>query len=484
MSATDPPNDSAARLHMTPEEFRRAGHAMIDWIAEYLATVADRRVLSDVRPGDVRAGMPVAPPMRGEPFESWMADVERVVMPGITHWQSPNFFAYFPANGSEPSILGELLSAGLGVQGMLWATSPACTEVETHLLDWLVELLGMPAAFRSTGAGGGVLQDTASSSVLCALLAARERATGFRSNADGLAACPERLVAYTGTQTHSSLAKAMRVAGLGESALRLVEVDNRHALRADRLAAMVTADRAAGLRPFFACATIGTTSSNAIDPTRAMGELCRANGMWLHVDAAMSGTAALCPEFRWINDGVELADSYCFNPHKWMFTNFDCDVLWVRDRAALIGTLTVLPEYLKNRATESGAVFDYRDWHIPLGRRFRALKLWFVIRHYGVEGLRTLVRHHVRLAELFESLVRADDRFEVVAPRPLNLICFRLKGEDAANERLLERINASGRAYLSHTKLNGRLVLRMSIGQTKVEERHVRAAWELIASSA
>lgn len=475
-------NDPVSDLHMQPEAFRHAGHAMVDWIADYLATVESRRVLSDVKPGAVRAGLPATPPAKGEPFDAWMADIERVVLPGITHWQSPNFFAYFPANGSEPSILGELLSAGLGVQGMLWATSPACTEVETHVLDWLVELLGLPDAFRSTGAGGGVLQDTASSSVLCALLAARERATGFRSNAEGLAACPERLVAYTSTQTHSSLAKAMRIAGLGESALRLVETDGTHALRADRLAALIEADRSAGHRPFFACATIGTTSSNAIDPTRAMGELCRANGMWLHVDAAMSGTAALCPEFRWINDGAELADSYCFNPHKWMFTNFDCDVLWVRDRAALINTLTVLPEYLKNKATESGAVFDYRDWHIPLGRRFRALKLWFVIRHYGVEGLQALVRHHVRLAELFETLVRSDDRFEIVAPRPLNLVCFRLKGDDAANERLLDRINASGRAYLSHTKLDGRFVLRMSIGQTKVEERHIRAAWELITS--
>lgn len=409
-----------------------------------------------------------------------MADLERVVMPGLTHWQSPNFFAYFPANASEPSILGELLAAGLGVQGMLWATSPACTEVETHVLDWLVGMLGLPDAFRSTGAGGGVLQDTASSSILCALLAARERATGFRSNAEGLAACTQRLVAYTSTQTHSSLAKAMRIAGLGEAALRLVDVDGNHALRPDGLEARISADREAGLTPFFVCATIGTTSSNAIDPVDAIGELAGRYGMWMHVDAAMSGTAALCPEFRWINRGVELADSYCFNPHKWMFTNFDCDVLWVRDRSALINTLTVLPEYLKNKATESGAVFDYRDWHIPLGRRFRALKLWFVIRHYGIEGLQALIRHHVALAELFESLVRADDRFEVVAPRPLNLICFRLRGDDVANERLLERINASGRAYLSHTKLNGRFVLRMSIGQTKVEERHVRAAWQLI----
>jgi aromatic-L-amino-acid/L-tryptophan decarboxylase len=468
---------------MRPEAFRRAGHAMIDWIADYLATVESRPVLSQATPGSIRSLLPAEPPAQGEPFAAWMADIERIVMPGITHWQSPNFFAYFPANASEPSILGELLSAGLGVQGMLWATSPACTEVETHVLDWLVGMLGLPDAFRSDGAGGGVIQDTASSSTLCALLAARERATGFRTNADGVGAAEARLVAYTSVHMHSSLAKAMRIAGLGESALRLIEADDRHALRVDRLEEVIRADRAAGRRPFFVCATVGSTSSTAIDPVRAIGERCREHGLWLHVDAAMLGTAALCPELRWIHDGVELADSYCFNPHKWMFTNFDCDVLWVRDRAALINTLTVLPEYLRNKATESGAVFDYRDWHIPLGRRFRALKLWFVIRHYGVEGLRELVRHHVRLAERFESLVRGDERFEVCAPRTMNLVCFRLRGDDAANEALLERVNASGRAYLSHTKLDGRHTLRMSIGQTRVEARHVDAAWELILSS-
>ncbi len=456
---------------------------MIDWIADYLATVESRPVLSQATPGSIRSLLPAEPPAQGEPFDAWMADIERIVMPGITHWQSPNFFAYFPANASEPSILGELLSAGLGVQGMLWATSPACTEVETHVLDWLVGMLGLPEAFRSDGLGGGVIQDTASSSTLCALLAARERATGFRTNADGVGAAEARLVAYTSVHMHSSLAKAMRITGLGESALRLIEADDRHALRVDRLEEAVRADRAAGRRPFFVCATVGTTSSTAIDPVRAIGERCREHGLWLHVDAAMLGTAALCPELRWIHDGVELADSYCFNPHKWMFTNFDCDVLWVRDRAALINTLTVLPEYLRNKATETGAVFDYRDWHIPLGRRFRALKLWFVIRHYGVEGLRELVRHHVRLAERFESLVRGDERFEVCAPRTMNLVCFRLRGDDAANEALLERVNASGRAYLSHTKLDGRYTLRMSIGQTRVEARHVDAAWELISSS-
>jgi len=468
---------------MSSAEFRRTGHALIDWIARYLDDVERLPVLSQVKPGDVRAGMPSSPPRTSEPFEQWMDDVERIVVPGLTHWQSPNFFAYFPANASGPSILGELLSAGLGVQGMLWATSPACTEVETHVLDWLVGMLGLPAQFLSTSAGGGVIQDTASSSVLCALLAARERATNLRSNTHGLAKCPERLVAYANEHAHSSLAKAMKIAGLGESALRLVETDDRHALRPDVFAQLVATDRDAGRLPFFACATLGSTSSNAMDPLRAMGEIANTNNLWFHVDAAMSGTAALCEEFRAMHDGVELADSYCFNPHKWMFVNFDCDVFWVRDRAALINALSVLPEYLRNQATESGEVFDYRDWHVPLGRRFRALKLWFVIRHYGVEGLQALVRHHVALAEQFESWVRQDPAFEVVAPRPLNLVCFRLRGSDEANEQLLQRINASGKAYLSHTKLHGRFVLRMSIGHTRVEAHHVRAAWDLIRAS-
>ena len=310
-----------------------------------------------------------------------LEDVDRIVLPGITHWQHPSFFAYFPCNNSGPSILGELLSAGLGVQGMLWSTSPACTEIETHVLDWLVDMLGLPECFRSSSSGGGVIQDSASSAALCAVLAARERATGYLSGDQGLT---RPLTAYVSTQAHSSIEKAVRIAGLGSDHLRLVPVDERYAMRADALAELVRADRSAGRTPCFVAATVGTTSSNALDPLRAIGEICRREGLWLHVDAAMAGTAALCPELRGIQDGLELADSYCFNPHKWMFTNFDCDCFWVADRSALVRTLSILPEYLRNAATESGKVIDYRDWQVPLGRRFRALKLWFVIRWYGV----------------------------------------------------------------------------------------------------
>ena len=464
--------------HMTPDDFRHHGKALIDWIADYYEHIEQYPVLSQVAPGSVRAALPPTPPATGEPFTDMMADVERVIMPGITHWQSPNFFAYFPANASFPSILGELLSAGLGVQGMLWQTSPAGTELETHVLDWLVGMLGLPERFLSTGAGGGVIQDTASSAVLAALLAARERATGYSNVVSGN---DSRLRAYCSTQAHSSMAKAAGIAGLGRANVRAIAIDNDYAIRPDDLRRQMEADHAAGLLPFFVMGTIGTTSSTALDPIRAIGEICREFGVWLHVDGAMAGAAAVCPEFRAMQDGLELADSYAFNPHKWLLTNFDCDCMWVADRAALINTLSILPDYLKNAATASGAVIDYRDWHVQLGRRFRALKLWFVIRHYGVEGLRAHVREHVRLGQQFASWVAADPAFELAAPAPLNLVCFRLReGDDEANRALLERLNASGQLYLTHTVLDGKYTLRLAIGATLTEERHVASAWRLI----
>jgi len=468
-------------FHMTPEEFRRHGHAVVDWIADYYKRIESYPVLSQAKPGEIRASLPSAAPAKGEPFDAILADVEKLILPGVTHWQSPNFFAYFPCNASGTAILGDLLSSGLGVQGMLWATSPACTELETHVLDWLVPMLGLPEKFLSTSTGGGVIQDTASSSSLCALLAGRERATNYSSNAKG---SDGKLVAYCSTQTHSSVEKAAKIAGLGAANLRAIAVDENFAMRSDELARQIAQDKSKGLTPCFVCATVGTTSSNAIDPIPEIARICREHGIWLHVDAAMSGTAALCPEFRDIHRGVEFADSYCFNPHKWMFTNFDCDVFYVADRKALIQTLSVLPEYLRNQATESGAVIDYRDWQIPLGRRFRALKLWFVLRHYGVEGLQHHIRQHIALAQEFANWVRADSRFELAAPAPLNLICFRLKAGDAANQSLMDRLNRSGDLYLTHTKLNGKFTLRMSIGGTNTQRRHVERAWKRIQEEA
>ena len=468
-------------FHMTPDDFRRYGHDVVDWISDYYSRIESFPVLARVQPGEIRASLPTSPPTQGESFQAILGDVEKLILPGITHWQSPNFYAYFPCNASGPAILGDLLASGLGVQGMLWATSPACTELETHVLDWLVPMLGLPEKFLSTNTGGGVIQDTASSASLCALLAGRERATRYTSNAKG---CDSKLIAYCSTQTHSSVEKAAKIAGLGAENLHAIPVDENFALRPDELSRQIAHDKAAGRVPCFVCATVGTTSSNAIDPVQAIAQICRENGIWLHVDAAMSGTAALCPEFRHIHQGVDLADSYCFNPHKWMFTNFDCDVFYVADRKALIQTLSVLPEYLRNQATESGAVIDYRDWHIPLGRRFRSLKLWFVIRHYGVAGLQHHVRQHVDIAQQFAGWVQKDDRFELAAPVPLNLVCFRHKGGDAINQALLERLNGSGDLYLTHTKLNNRFTLRLCVGQTNTQLRHVEKAWQRIQQEA
>ena len=473
------PNEES--FHMTAEQFRHYGREVVDWIADYYERIETLPVLSPVKPGEIRSLLPSSPPFQGETFEALLRDMDKVILPGVTHWQSPNFFAFFPANASGPSILGDLLSSALGVQGMLWATSPACTELETQVMDWLVAMLGLPEKFLSTSSGGGVIQDTASSASLCALLAARERTTNYVSNRKG---CDGRLVAYTSTQAHSSLEKAAMISGIGMDNLRLIDVDESFAMDPVALAAKISRDKAAGLVPFFVSATVGTTSSNAMDPLPEISAVCRENGLWFHVDAAMSGTAALCPEFRHFQDGVELADSYTFNPHKWMFTNFDCNCFYVADREALINTLSILPEYLRNQATESGVVFDYRDWHIPLGRRFRSLKLWFVIRYYGVEGLRYHVRRHVELAQQFAGWVRQDSRFEVAAPVPLNLVCFRHRAGDQANEQIMQRLNQSGDLYLTHTKLNGRFTLRFCVGQTNTASRHVEQAWRRIREEA
>jgi len=465
---------------MSPEEFRRRGHAVVDWIADYHSRIESFPVLSQVQPGQIRSMLPAKAPEQGEAFDKILSDIDRIVLPGITHWQSPNFFGYFPANASGPAILGDLLSSGLGVQGMLWSTSPACTELETHVLDWLVPMLGLPEKFLSAQSGG-VIQDTASSATLVALLAARERATEFASNSKG---CDGRLVAYCSTQAHSSIEKAVKIAGIGADNLRHIEADENFAMRPDALARQIESDKKAGLLPCFVCATVGTTSSNAIDPVEEIGRICQEHNLWLHVDSAMSGTAALCPEFRYINKGVEGADSYCFNPHKWMFTNFDCNCFYVADRKHLIKTLSVLPEYLRNQATESGAVIDYRDWHIQLGRRFRSLKLWFVIRHYGVEGLQHHIREHVRLAQQFAAWVREDLRFDLVAPCELNLVCFRLREGDSANQQLMENLNKSGDLFLTHTKLGEKFTLRFCVGQTNTQAHHVEKAWQRIQEEA
>ena len=467
---------------MTPDEFRANGHALIDWITDYMESMADRPVSSPVAPGDVRAALPEHPPTEPGTFADLMRDVEDIVVPGLTLWGHPRFFAYFPANTTYASILGDLLSAGLGVQGMSWVTSPACTEVETLMMDWMHELLGLPERFRSTSAsGGGVIQGSASEAVLSAILAARWRATGGAVNHDGDAS---RLVAYTTSQAHSSVEKGLRIAGIGTERLRMVPHDESFAMRPEVLAEMVAADRAAGLQPFFVTANVGSTSSMAVDPVRAIAEVCNAEGLWLHVDAAMAGIAALAPEYRWVLDGVEGADSVSTNPHKWMGVHFDCNLFWVADRAALLGALSILPEYLRSSAAESGAVIDYRDWQVPLGRRFRALKLWFALRLDGPGAAQDQVRRHIDWTQRLAALVAADDRFEIVAPHTLNLVCLRLRGDNERTDRLIDRANASGAALFTRTVLDGRSVLRVSVGGRTTTWEDVAAAWELLQAHA
>ena len=464
---------ASVSYHMTPDELREWGFWVLDWVAGYWSAIEDRPVVPPVKPGDVRSWLPPAPPEQPEPFADVLADLDRVVVPGTTHWQHPGFHAYFPANTSGPAVLADLVSSALGTQGMLWQTGPACTEVETHVLDWMVDLLGLPDRFRSSGAGGGTIADSASDATLCAVVAARER-----SLAAGAALAD--LVVYGSTQAHSSLEKGARVAGLRPEAMRLVDVDEAFALRPSALAAALAEDRAAGRVPCLVMATLGTTSSLAVDPLTELGPMAAGAGAWFHVDGAMAGTAAVCPELRGPQAGLELADSYVVDPHKWLFTTFDCSCFWVADRRALTGALSIVPEYLRNPASESGEVIDYRDWQVALGRRFRALKLWFVLRWYGAEGLRHHLREHVRLAAGLATRVEADPRLVLAAPAWLNLVCLRHRDGDEATEALHRALNATGHVYLTHTRLDGRYVIRASIGAWTTEERHVDALWGLL----
>jgi len=462
---------------VTPDEFRVAGHELIDWIADYRERLAERRVGPDVAPGEIRAMLPAHPPSSVVEFGDVLADVDEIVLRGTTNWLHPSFFAYFPSNASYASVLGDLLTAGLNVNGMSWVTSPAATEMETLMLDWMGELLDLPPRFASGGDGGGVIQGSASEATLVAILSARWRSTHGAVNADG---DTSRLVAYLTAQTHSSIPKGLRVAGIGEDRQRIVDHDEAFAMRPEAFADAVTADLAAGLVPCFVCSTHGTTSSMAFDPTPELAATCARNGIWLHVDAAMSGIGALAPELRWVNAGLEHADSYCTNAHKWMGVNFDCDLYWTVDRAALLGALSILPEYLRSSAAASGAAIDYRDWQIPLGRRFRALKLWFALRLDGVDDTISMVRDHVGWTQWLADEARRDERFEVVAPHPLNMVCLRLHAGDSATDALIEAANATGEALFTRTVLDGRTALRFSIGTATTTRHHVDAAWRLL----
>ncbi len=448
------------------DEFRRNGHALIDWIAEYLGSLEERPVIEPVSPGDVRSKLPAEPPLTAEPFAAMLADLDDVVVPGLTHWQHPHWFSFFPAMSSPPAILGELAASGLGVQGMLWSTSPAATEIESHVLDWLVDLMGVPERWKTTGPGGGVLQMSASDSTHTALVVAREvcrQRTG---------APAESMVAYTSSQAHSSIEKGGNVAGYGH--VRLLEVDDRFAVTPATLRDAIATDLADGLTPAFVCAAVGSTGTTAVDPVRAIGEIAREYDLWLHVDAAYAGSAMICEEFRDHQDGLELADSYTFNAHKWLATNFDCSIFWVADRRPLIDTLSIVPPYLRNAASDAGEVIDYRDWHVPLGRRFRALKLWWVLRSFGVEGLQAMIRRHVAAAQRLDSWLRGDDRFEVIAPTLFGLVSFRHVDGDGATDALVTGLNEAGFA-IAGSVANDRHFIRVSIGSTWTEDRHVDA---------
>jgi aromatic-L-amino-acid decarboxylase len=464
---------------MDKEIFRKFGHVFVDWVVDYLDSVEEYPVRAQVKPGEILDRLPLSAPLGGEPMEQIFADFEEFIIPGMTHWQHPSWFAYFPANNSPPSVLAELLTAGMGAQCMIWETSPAAAELEERMLEWLRQMLGLPEGMK------GVIQDTASTTSLVALITAREIATNFRTNKEGV---QDKILVYVSEEAHSSVEKGAKIAGYGKDNIRRIPADGDFAMIPSELEAAIIADKNNGLKPTCVVATVGTTSSSGIDPLRPIGEICRAHKVYLHVDAAYAGTAAILPEKRWMLDGVEFVDSFNFNPHKWMLTNFDCSAHFVKDAGSLIRTFEIHPEYLKTGVDP--LVKNYRDWGIQLGRRFRALKLWFVIRSYGIEGLQKIVREHIRLAQMFKRWLEDHEWFEILAPVDLSLVCFRLNNGrsdaelDALNRELIDRINQSGKVLLTQTTLKGKFVLRIAIGARTTEERHVRQAWDLIVKTA
>ncbi|HBE71410.1 MAG TPA: aspartate aminotransferase family protein [Planctomycetaceae bacterium] len=472
---------------MDTQQFREQAHRLVDWMADYLESVEEYPVRSQVQPGDVTRQLPSSAPLEGESFESIFSDFQSVIMPGMTHWQHPNFFAFFTANSSPPSVLAEMLTATLGAQCMLWETSPAATELETVVLQWLAEMLGLPID-DSTGFRG-CIHDTASTAILCAILVAREKATGWDSNAIGLASS-RQIAMYTSAETHSSTEKAVKIAGLGEQNLRKIRSDASHSIAIRELESTMQRDQEAGITPACIIASLGATGVGAIDNIEQVGQVCKRFGAQLIVDAAWAGSALILPEYRALLSGIDFVDAIIVNPHKWLLTNFDCSVLYMRDTEALLKTFSILPSYLRHDRERE--VVDYRDWGIALGRRFRALKLWFVIRSYGVEGLRKILRSHIELAEWLEKEIASHPNFEITSTRCLSLFTFRftpktdlpLEELNALNKRLVDRINDGGRAYLTTTLIGEERVIRFNIGQTYTAEQHVQAAWKLIQQTA
>jgi aromatic-L-amino-acid decarboxylase len=468
---------------MDSKEFREKAHSFVDWMTNYLENIEKYPVKSQVEPGQIYQQLPAGPPASGQPLDDIFADFENIIMPGITHWQSPNFFAYFPANSSYPSVLAEMLTATLGAQCMKWETSPAAAELEEMMMSWLKQMTGIPEDFH------GVIQDTASTATLVALLTAREKMSDYQVNENGFVD-QKKMRVYASEETHSSIEKAVKIAGLGRQNLVKIAVNEDYAMDLNALEKAIQEDIDSGYQPLCIIATLGTTGSTAIDPLAPIADIAKKHRTWLHVDAAFAGTALLLEDYRWMIEGIEHIDSFVFNPHKWMFTNFDCSAYFVKDKTALLNTLQIVPEYL--RTGQQGKVNDYCDWGIPLGRRFRALKLWFVIRSYGVDGLREKISYHIYLANKLANKVMISDDFELLAPVSLNLVCFRYhpQGIDSKdklneiNEDLLNRINQTGKIYLTHTKLKGKYTLRMVTANTHLELHHIEYAWKIITQAA
>ncbi len=468
---------------MTPEEFRRFGHRIVDWVADYRARAGEQPVLSRAEPGSIRAQLPDAPPEEPEAFDAILGDLERVVLPGLSHWQHPRFFGYFPSNAELASVLGDYVSTGLGVLGLSWQSSPALTEIEERVTDWLRRMIGLSDAWS------GVIQDTASTSTLVALICARERTTGYSLVRGGLQSQEQPLVVYVSPHSHSSVDKAALLAGFGRANVRAVAADSRYAMRADALEAAVREDVAAGRRPCAVVATIGTTTTTAVDPLTAIGEVTGRHGLWLHVDSALAGSAMILPECRRLWDGIEGADSLVFNPHKWLGAAFDCSLYYVRDPQHLVRVMSTNPSYLRSAVDER--VKNLRDWGIPLGRRFRALKLWFLIREQGVQGLRARLRRDMANARWLAEQVEATAGWRVLAPVPFQTVCIRHEPPGLADKALdnhtlawADRVNRSGAAYVTPAQLEGRWMVRVSVGALPTERADVASLWATLRREA
>ncbi len=467
---------------MDLKDFRNNAHKFVDWMADYMENIESHPVKSAAKPGEILAQLPEKPPVEPEDMDDIFQDFQDIIMPGMTHWQHPGFMAYFPANASPPSVLAEMLTSALAAQCMSWQTSPAATELEERVMVWLRDTIGLPANFH------GVIQDTASTAMFVAFLTARERLNDFKTNHTGLGGTG-RHCCYASAEVHSSTDKGIRMAGLGSDNLRKISLDENFSMIAAELEKAISADIAAGHKPTCVIATLGSTSLSAIDPLQEIGEICKKYRVWLHVDAAWAGSALVLPEYQWMIGGIENVDSFVFNPHKWLLTQFDCSAFYVKDKTALIRTFEILPEYLKTR--EGDRVNNYRDWGPQLGRRFRALKLWFVMRSYGITGLRDHIRRHIDMTRKLAEQVDKEPDFELLAPGPLALFCFRYHPQnmtedqlDALNERIFEAINDSGEIYLTQTRINGKYAIRFVSGAPATEQRHIDRAWQIIKKTA